>query len=217
MEGKFQTSFIPKKPVGSQPNLTKPAHTTNLFSIIVTIIFVTVLLLSGLVFAYKMMVQQKNDRLNEELQAEIAKLRAQDASINELIRLDTRVESAKKLLNQHVALTSFFEFLSSSTLKTIQYKNFKYTQNPDNKVVITMNGVSQSFTALAQQSDLLLDPETQKSLKNPVISNYTLDPDGRVVFTFAGELNPQTFLYKNTVVSAESADEVSMEVNLLPQ
>jgi Tfp pilus assembly protein PilN len=216
MEGKFQTSFIPKKPVGSQPNLTKPAHTTNLFSLIVTIIFVTVLLLTGLVFGYKMMVQQKNDKLNQELQQEIAKLDAQNETITALSRLDTRVESAKKLLNQHLALTSFFEFLSSSTLKTIQFKNFKYTFNADQKVGITMNGIAQSFTALTQQSDLLLDPETLKSVKNPAITNYLLDQEGRVVFTFSGELNPQAFLYKDTVVSSESADEVSMEVNLLP-
>lgn len=54
MEPKFQSSFIPKKPVVDSPKVFVPVEKErNIFSIIASIIFVITLLVAGGVFGYK--------------------------------------------------------------------------------------------------------------------------------------------------------------------
>jgi hypothetical protein len=65
-----------------------------------------------------------------------------------------------------------------------------------------MNGIAQTFSALALQSDMLQDAGTLKYLSSPVISNYTLDQQGNVIFTFSSQLVPSQFLYKSTLPQA---------------
>jgi len=60
MEPKFQTSFIPKKPIISEPgSRVAVSHSINIFSAIATIVFALTILTSGGVFIYKNILESQ--------------------------------------------------------------------------------------------------------------------------------------------------------------
>jgi hypothetical protein len=198
---KFQTTFIPKKTVG--PNAVKPPHTTNFFSLIVIILFSTVILLTLVVYGYQYQLKKNNEALKTKLDATIAAINATD--INDLSRLDARIESSKALIAQHTALTSFLQFLSASTLKSVRFTNFHFS-NANQKLTVTMDGEAQSYAALALQTDEFSLPESRKYLKEAVVSNFLLDPSGNITFNFSGVLNQNVLLYKDTLPQEASSN-----------
>lgn len=206
MEGKFQTSFIPKKNVGPQLPLGKPVRTTNFFSLIVTIVFVTVIIISIGVFAYNMYLDRTHKGVQEDLTAQLDALKAQNSDIIKLTRMDLRLKSTKSLLDQHVALTQLFQFLSDHTLSTVRYTGVRYNVI-DGNLNIILSGEAKSFASLALQSDELLKDESREYVKGFTFSNYNLDPDGDVVFLLTATIDPDSMLYKDTIASAEAVDE----------
>jgi hypothetical protein len=207
MEGKFQTSFIPK--AGLTPNgVGRPVHTTNFFTLIATVVFITSIALGLAVFGYKYYLDKNNTKLKSGLQTELAKF--EPSLVAELSRLDNRIESTKDLLNNHIALSSFFSFLSEKTLKTVRFTNFRYAiDTASNKITVTMDGQAQSFSAVALQADQFSDTENQHVIQEPLFSGLTLDEKGNIKFTFTGKVNPSELLYRNIAKDTTSAVVVS--------
>lgn len=208
MEGKFQTSFIPKKNVSPQLPLGKPVRTTNFFSLIVTIIFVTVILISIGVFAYNMYLDRTHKAIQEDLTAQLDALKAQNSDIIKLTRMDMRLKSTKALLDQHVALTELFQFLGDHTLSTIRYTGLRYNVI-DGKINVILSGEAKSFASLALQSDELLREENRKYTKGFTFSNYNLDPGGNVVFLLTTTIDQDSLLYKDTIATLEAIEETT--------
>ncbi|MBX4197812.1 hypothetical protein KW782_00560 [Candidatus Parcubacteria bacterium] len=194
MEGKFQTSFIPKKSGGGQPSYVTPVRTINFFTLTIIIIFATVVLLSAGVYGYKWMLNRNNEEIKDELSAALDALRKEN--IAELGRLDSRIETGKTLLGEHVALSEFFTFLSKSTLQNVRFTNFRYSLTGDQKITVSMNGMARNFSSLALQIDEFSATTSQKYIKGPVFSSYSLDKAGNVSFVFTAVVNPESILYK---------------------
>ncbi len=198
MEGQFQTSFIPKKPVGTQPTLGKPARTTNLFTIIVIILFVTTLLIGGAVYIYSITLEKKSETVQASLTEEINNLQKESKLINEMGRFDTRLETIKSLLANHVALTEFFDFLSDNTTVSVAYTGFKYSTT-EQALNVSMIGKAKSFASLALQSDRFLTADGRKYVKGFSYTNYTLDRAGDVTFNLSMTLDRSAVLYSKTL------------------
>jgi hypothetical protein len=209
MEGQFQTSFIPKKPVGTPPTLGKPARTTNLFTIIVFIVFATVVLLTVAVYVYQMYLKKSNEAVQTELQTELSKLSTQSPDIDNMARLDSRIEGAKSLLAQHVALTEYFEFLSDKTLANVRFTGFKYSMGEHN-MTVTMSGMARSFASLALQSDEFNKPENGKYIKGYSFTSYNLDKNGDVIFNLTSTVDQKALLYKDTI-TVDTQDSAPVE------
>lgn len=204
MEGNPQTSFIPKKPLVEGANY-KPPHTTNFFSLICTIIFVTAVALGGAVFAYKIYVTRAIASFQSELKTEVSKFDPE--LLANLTKLDSRLESGLTLLNEHTVLGNFFDFLGSATLSTVRFSSFLYQLSSAGGIDVVMTGEAKSFSDIALQLAEFMDQENQKVLKDPAFSNLNLDKSGNIVFTFKAKIVPSSILYKGTIDQMPSVPE----------
>lgn len=192
MDPKFQTSFIPKKPIVA--GTARSSGPINLFSLLGTVLFVAALALSAGVFFYqKLLVKQIE-------QSQVSLERAKDdfdpETINEIIRFDTRIETGKKLIASHVAVTPFFDYLSSITLRTVRFRDFNFTYlGPDN-ILVEMKGLAQGYATVALQSDLLNE---QKLLKDPIIGDMSLESTGNISFGVSAKVDPSLFSYERAL------------------
>lgn len=125
MDPKFRTSFIPKKRVGTpsvQPKRRRGSF--NLLSFIGVTVFIISILVSGGMFGYQYILEQSiNERGNALAEARRS---IDDVYINSLKNIDERLTVSNQLLDKHVILSSFFEFLEKFTLKSVQLSSLDY-------------------------------------------------------------------------------------------
>ncbi len=193
MEPRFQTSFIPKKPL-SPDDHRAGRRVVGFFSLGSLIIFISVLALSVGVFLYQQFLLQNINAMKRSLDR--ARAAFEPSLIAELRRLDTRIETAKKLIGVHVAATPVFHLLELNTLQNVRFSDFSYTATGGDSVSITMKGEARSFSAIALQADLLA---SRREVKDPVFSNLTPDKGGLVAFSFSGNIDPRVVLYQSTL------------------
>lgn len=203
MDPRFQTSFIPKKPIVAQPGRT--ASPINLFSLLATVVFIVALALSGGVFFYKQLTQKQIDA--NKVSLEKAKGAFEPETINQIVRLDTRLETGRKLLAGHIAVTPFFDYLSSITLKSVRFKTFEFTYLAKDKIQVEMMGQARDYASVALQSDLL---NSQKDLKNTLIGDMSLESAGTIAFKVETLVDPRLLSYASSIgVKAPAATSTS--------
>ncbi len=201
MEPKFQTSFIPKKPMVEE-RATSGGVSFGIFTIIgIFVLFSVVLATVGLYF-YKGILNKNITQMRNDL--EKAKGRFEPAKISELQVLDRRLRASSEILSKHITVAPVFKVLSEITMKTVRYTQFNYTfggDEKDPKVIIDMDGLAVGYRSIALQSDLFT--EKAKNFIDPVFSNLTLDDKGNVLFNLKFSVDPAFVNYK-TVLGAES-------------
>ncbi|MEK7066229.1 MAG: hypothetical protein AAB965_01485 [Patescibacteria group bacterium] len=202
MEGKFQTSFIPKKPVVSAARTRGSGM--SLFMVVSIFIFIVSLALAGLVFGGQRYLKTELEK--EKVSFSKAQEDFDSVTVETFVKLNNRIESGKKILGKHIAILPIFDFLESKTLKNVRFANVEISSLENGGAKIDMKGEAKNFSAVALQSDVFAE---SKELKNPLISDIDLSLNGAVTFNFTGEVNPSVILYKNTIgiennVSSES-------------
>jgi hypothetical protein len=191
MEPKFQSSFIPKGPIAASPlgaQYAKPKAT--LFGFIATLVFVLTLILSVGVFAYDRYLLSSIGTMGDQLTS--ARATMQPDTINELVTADKRLQGTRLLLAQHTALSPFFDFLESATLKNVRYTEFLYTADSGGYEV-SMQGQARSYQDVASQSDAF---NRSGVFRDPVFSNLDLDAKGNVTFAFHATIDPSLVSYE---------------------
>ena len=194
MDPKFQTSFIPKKPMipGSMGMPVKKTKSV-LSNIAIFLVIVTVLLSAG-AFLYEKKLIKDNEQKKQKIQKEITTF---DPEItNRLIVLKSRIDSAKELLANHLALTKFFELLNANTISTVQFKDFTYNGSPGKPLAVKLSGIAKSYNDLVFQSDTML---ANPNLSNVAFSGFGLDKDGNVIFIMDAEINPSYVSYQKAI------------------
>lgn len=185
METKFQTSFIPKKPIAEG---IRERPSVGLFLLVSIII----LLISLAVFAWVYFEKQvliKNIATDKTV-IEKNKASFETDTIESVVRLDSRIKVANELLANHISVSPIFGFIESRTLKSIRFKNFDFSvkgnDDSGNPVMkITMSGQAKDFKTLALQADEFGKVDYRNIIKEPVISNLNLASDGSVNFDFS--------------------------------
>jgi len=204
MDPQFKTSFIPKKPIVSQSAGFRAPSTINLFSLLSTVLFIVVIALSGGVFFYKSFVANQIESKKTTLE------RARDAFdpeiIEQIIRLDMRIENSKKLLAGHLAITPFFDFLSSVTLRTVRFEDFNFSYLAPDKISVEMKGEAESYASIALQSDHL---NSQKDLKDTIISDIALEPTGTISFKINMTIDPSLISYSSSIKPTEPTESMN--------
>ena len=206
MEPKFQSSFIPKGPLAPAGNFTqksKPKSGSFLGSLIVLIFIVVVLLSAGL-FAYNWYLSNNIKKMGNDLES--AKLALNSETIDSLSRLDARLNITEGLLEKHIALSPFFEFLEASTLQNVSFNDFNYAHT-ENGIEITMKGLARGYSAVALQADIF---NKSDFLQDPLFSDLNLDERGNVTFELEAIINPSLLKYANDEIPAR----VSAPVNI---
>lgn len=204
MEGDFQTSFIPKKPLSEdRVQTTKPV---SIFVFIATIIFFASLLGAGLMYFYKaslirsVSVSKVNlDKAKEAFEGDF---------IKELQDFDRRISASNEILSNHVTLSPIFEALGLATLKSVQFTKFSHkitgTGNSA-KILVTMSGKADNYTAIALQSDQLTQ---NKYIKDPIFENLTLDDRSNVLFDLTFQVDPSFVLFGEKLNREQSLNVV---------
>jgi len=195
MEPKFRTSFIPKKTLVTASSLqNKRGSSLGIVTLITLIIALGAVVLSVGVFLYQQILEVSITRKTDTL--ERARAAFEPALIQELVRVDSRIESAKTILNKHITPSVLFESLEDLTLKSVQFSDFDLTRISDEKISITMKGVAHDFRGVALQADTF---GKSKLVRDPIFSNLNLNQEGNAVFSLSAFVDPSFINFVNYI------------------
>ncbi len=191
MDPQAQTSFIPKRPLAE--DRAPRQKTVSIFSFFATILFLASIVGAGAMYFYKNTLTASVNGMQQDLQK--ARGAFEDTFLQELQKVDSRINAARSVLENHVAVSPIFQALQSSTLKSVQFTKFVYAvdgSGPTASILVKMSGKAQSYNALALQNDALT---SNKYIRNPIFSNLTLDQQGNVLFDLSFSVDPKFVLY----------------------
>ncbi len=204
MEPKFQTSFIPKKPLNqadSYASSEKKQSTSLLFLAGIFIFIVSIIVAAG-AYGWGVYLENRQFQLKNNLSA-LEKGFDID-SISQLKQIDTKISLAKRILSNHIAVSQVFSIISKLTAQNIRFLSLDLSAPIDKSKGITMqmSGYAPSYEALAFQSDEFGRLE-ELNLRNIVINPAVLSPmqnqNGNVTFSFSANLQPSALSYVNTL------------------
>lgn len=203
MDPQVSGSFIPKKTLESASSRGSGAA-TGLLLLLAILVFVASLVAAGAVFAYQGILKQsiaskKNSlALNEK---------AYDSGvIQELIRVDSRINQANMLLEKHVAPSAVFTFLSQQTLEKVQFTSFDFGIEKEGGSKMLLHGVADSFSTIALQSDQF---GASKILKDVVFSEVGAGESGKINFSVSATVAGDLTRYSNTLSAAPTTEEAT--------
>ena len=198
MENNIPTSFIPKESL-KVPSKSKVSgggrKSIGIVFLLSLIIFVGIVALSVGLFLYQQFLLQNIERKSESLDR--ARAAFEPTLIEEMGRLDVRMQSADEILSNHKAVSSLFNLLEAATLISMQFENLTYQTNDVGQIEISMKGKAPSFGTVALQSDVFGD---NKFIQDPIFSNLNLDNKGNVGFDFAASIDPRLISYENVIL-----------------
>ena len=201
MEAKFQTSFIPKKPIMGEQ---KTGSSISLFLLISVIVFLVSLGLLGWVIVQKNLLIKNIETAKTSI--ENNKGAFETATIESMIRLDSRIRISQDLLKNHISVSPIFTFLEKHTLKNIRFKSFHFSNasvdaSGVSSMKVEMTGQARDFKTIALQADELGQVQYRDLIKNPVFSDLNLTADGGVSFTSSMLINTDLVSYNKILLN----------------
>lgn len=196
MEPKFQSSFIPKKPVVDSPKMLGPVHkNANIFSVLATFMFLAAFFSVFGVFGYQKYIERQiSDQDKKLLDARNA---FDEAKIQNLIEASARLESISTLLNNHVAVSQILTMLQKLTLKNVRFTGLSF-QNNAGKNVLYADVEAMSYNSIADQRNQLVNTQELSDVR---FSNFTLNDKGMVQAKLSAVVLPKLISYKDYVGS----------------
>jgi hypothetical protein len=200
-ETKFNTSFIPKKPVSSVSGTTIKKKGPELLTIIGLFIFFLSVLGAAGVYVWQYQIQNTIDNQIESLRK--ARAEFDEKTLAEATRLNERIKAVKSLLDNHVAPSNIFSLLEDTTLPTVSYNNFQYSTNEDDTIDISASGNAAGFESVVLQSDEL----GMSDFRDVIFSNVQPNENGQTVgFTLNANIDKSIVLYKNNIEETLSSE-----------
>ncbi|MEY4440914.1 MAG: hypothetical protein RLY49_540 [Candidatus Parcubacteria bacterium] len=203
MDNQIKTSFIPRKAIDTTSTIqTTPMVSSRrvgrtIFSIIATFIFLAAI--GGSVLIYTWQIKLKKDIANQVQTMQEKRKSFDEKFVNEATRLNTRIESAKSMLTNHVSPSSLYGLLQEYTLQTVSFASFAFKDNQDGTITVSGQGEALRYESIVLQSDAF---GKSGYLRNVIFTNLRPDDKGgRVGFTFEATLDPKLILYRNSIVS----------------
>ncbi len=194
MEPKFQTSFIPKKPVIDASRAMLPTvKNVNIFSTIATVVFVLTILVSGGLFGYRYYLIGKIVQNDKDLNS--ARAAFQPETIKQLLDASTRFTTISNLLENHFVVSELLVMLEQLTVKNVAFSELTYSYS-SGIISVSMNGQSRTFNALAQQSDIFYK---SGFLLSQLFSDFNLTDTGNVSFKYSANILKDLVSYKSKV------------------
>ena len=203
------TSFIPKRPLE-----TRRVSALSLSGIFT---FLSLVLLIASVGAYFAMYFREKSILTDTSNIEKIIQGAQDQfqpkRIVDMSRFDARLKLSSDLLylthdprapdlTMHITLQPLFKLLSDKTIKSVRFRDFKYTNIDNQKIDIKMSGEARgigntaNYAAVAQQARVFSD---SGDLINVLVSDLNLGTDNNVVFNISASVRPELLSYTEAI------------------
>jgi hypothetical protein len=194
-EPNTHTSFIPKKSL-TAPRRQAKGSSIGIFFLFTLVLFIGAIALAIGVFLYQQFIIKSIEQKSASL--ERASAAFEPAIIQEISRLDIRINSAQDILDNHKSISAFFDLLEASTLESVRFENLDYRTDEGGKTNISMKGRALNFSSVALQSDIF---GKNKFIQEPIFSELNLDKKGDVVFNFSAFLDPRLISYENAILS----------------
>ncbi|MFZ2523456.1 MAG: hypothetical protein WAW92_03660 [Minisyncoccia bacterium] len=196
MEPKFQSSFIPKKPVVDSPRMAGPVEkNVNIFSAVATLLFLLTIMASAGLFGYLKYIE--NQISSSDKQLTDVRSAFQESRIQELIDASIKLNAIKTLLEQHVVASQILVLLQNETLKNVRFDNLIYS-NTEGKPYITLDSESLSYNAIANQRNVFTE---SGFLANVEFSNFVLTDSGSIKSRMKANILPRLISYKEYINS----------------
>jgi hypothetical protein len=201
METKFQTSFIPKKPILSQTTV-RTHRTISLFALFSILLFIISLAGAGFVIVWKNVLLKTQTQYEATLQANENQFNP--ALITTLSRASDKINVSQQLLASHLVVSQVFTIIGALTAQNISFSSLDYSAptTPGGTAMIAMKGIGSSFSDIAFQSDVFgsaVQYGTNTKIVTPILSNLGLNQNGAVSFTFTAGINPSDILYSKSI------------------
>lgn len=207
MPQNFQSSFIPKGPLGSSEPEKKKG---SFFGFLMMLVFVVSVVASVGVFFYKSTL--KSDIEDMKFRLTEAGKAIDQKSIDELVDFSDKLMVVKTILLKHQVVSGFMNSLASSTVKTIYFKDFKYDNLTSDSLSVVLSGRADSYGAIALQEEIFSKNEYWKSVE---VSNLKLSATGDVEFSMNVVVDPKIVSYNPYIpVAAPSASTTSSSQDL---
>ena len=187
MSPNFQSSFIPKEPVTEEVFKKKKA---GVVGVLVVSLFISSIIISVAMYVYKGIV--KNDIKNLEIQLGEEEKNVDKKTIDEMSQFSRKLSIANDIVNKHQVISKFLETLSSSTVSSIQYTSFNYSNMDDGRLLINIQGKATGYASIAQQEDIF---SQNKYFESTTFSDLTLADKGTVSFSLVILVDPQIATY----------------------
>lgn len=201
MDNQIKTSFIPRKTIDAavnfQPGAPIKAHRVGrtIFSIVATFIFLASLVASGLVYTWQ--IKLKKDITNQIEAMKVARNNFDENFIQSASRLNTRIDSANGMLQNHVSPSSIYSLLEEYTLQTVAFSQFSFKDNQDGTIAVSGQGEAARYESIVLQSDAF---GKSGYLRNVIFTNLRPDQNNENVgFSFEATLDPRLILYRNSL------------------
>lgn len=219
METKFQTSFIPKKPlpsVGIQgvntgvPTKLKPVKPGSLLLNIAILIFIISIGAGAVVYAWKIVLQ--NNQNSYKLQLAEKQSQFNPELISQLKIVNVKIDTAKQLLSRHIAASNIFDIVGKMTTENVRYLGMEVrtplgrdtqgavqgTPGSPSNINVTLNGQGINLSSVAFQAQVLAELDKyglSELVRNPVLSDPDIGQDGSVSFKLTHDIRPSAIIY----------------------
>lgn len=207
MDPQVSTSFIPKKPLTGGERVRGSA--LGFIVLIAILIFIASGVAAGGVFFYGKILE--GSLVSKKQSLEKAQNAYDPGVIEDLLRLEARINQSRVLLGKHVAPTSIFQFLSEQTLENVTFNDFSYILNEQGVASIALSGHAKDFSTVALQSDRF---GGSKMLRDVVFSGISIVEKGGVNFEVKANIDSTDFLYsKSLSFSASNVTTITQPVS----
>jgi Tfp pilus assembly protein PilN len=206
MEIGVPNSFIPHDtttPTGSSRG--GGGGLIDLLLLVAIVLFVASCVLAAGSFLYLQYLNNQSAQDQNEIKA--AQAAFDPTLIQQLTRLDERMNSANTLLAAHIAPSAFFAALDQMTLSTVSFQSLSFNAANSKGVSLQMSGIARDINSVALQADLF---GKSGIITDAIFSGIDQQADG-VHFSVSGSVNPSAINYGTLVTGQTPAG-----VNQLP-
>lgn len=152
-------TYIPRSSVSSGkkgamspiPKVVKKKKTFRVFNFIGMLLLVLSLLGTAGVFFLENVSNTALEDAKEGLRDAKDEVGNSQAKIEQIELYNNQLETARTLLDNHLAVSNLFDALELNTVETIQFSRFEYTYDPGFEAYLTLEGNTEEFVSVVLQ------------------------------------------------------------------
>jgi hypothetical protein len=183
----LKTTFIPKEPITERE---RRPHNVDPLSFGSWLIFFFALLVAGGLYFYQFTLDKGvRERLDDIRNAKEA---IDPSVVNRFDRLDKKLQASREIVNNHLAVSSVFDFLEKETLLSVTYRHFLFEVTPQGKPFLSIGGFGRGYEAVALQAEIF---KNNDNFIDPVFSNLGMGGLGEVSFSVRTFIDGSSLLF----------------------